>query len=224
MNFLKNKKTALALTLCAVLLAGAQMVQAAPAAETGKLYNVTSKTPATLEGTVEEFAVDTQGRTVLQVRKTGAAKTAPLIQVTLDKKTDVSGAKDIANGSIVVIEYTGKESTKIVAKSVVKTMPLPTVTEVGTVMELIAGGQGADGGFRLRPNKEVAKGTDPGANDIIFRYGADTDMGIAAKDIKVGSQLVVTYNGILTRSLPPQGFASVVADLNAPVVMPVEAK
>lgn len=183
--------------LCAMVLASQTAFAQAPGGSwTASRLSVQSE-ESFLEGTVEDFAVDDKGNTVWMVRRTGDAEDAPLIGVTVDANTKLEFEGNVANGDIIGVEYQGKGV--VYAQTVAKHTPLPAVTASGQVAELLPASGGSDGGFLLRQGG--------GAGDIVFRYGADTKIMTADKKIKVGDQLTVTYNGVLTRSIPPQGYA-----------------
>lgn len=201
MKFRKSRKVCIAAALCAMLMAG-QTVLAAQAANgswTAARLSVQSEA-SFLEGTVEDFAVDDKGNTVWMVRKTGDAADAPLVGVTVGANTKLNFEGNVANGDIIGVEYRGEGT--IQALTVTKHTPLPAVTAAGQVIELLPASGGSDGGFLLRQAGE--------AGDIIFHYGSDTKIMTPDKTVKVGDRLSVTYNGVLTRSMPPQGYAQVI--------------
>lgn len=268
----------MAALLCAILLAGGQAVSAqAPAASNGSWTSINLPVQSTvsfLEGTVEEFAVDDNGNTVWQVRRTGDSEDAPLINVTIDSNTEMDFEGNVANGDIIGVEYigelvvreevvheirkqpdgsivlslhlkedpsqkntmrfnasvartvpqpmrgdvytsvyvegTGRKDAALLAERVSKHTPLPMVMSSGVVKELLPGGYGADGGFLMQQDDGM---------DIIFHYGPETKISTSSGKITAGSRLNVAYNGILTRSLPPQGFASEITDYDAPAAL-----
>lgn len=57
------------------------------------------------------------------------------------------------------------------------------------------------------------------AQEIVFHYGSETESALELKDVKVGDRFDVVYNGALTRSLPPQGFAQAILAHDAPAAV-----
>lgn len=206
MKFMKNRKACITAALCAMVLASQTVLAQTPGGSwTVSRLSVQSEA-SFLEGTVEDFAVDDKGNTVWMVRRTGDAEDAPLIGVTVDANTRLDFEGNVANGDIIGVEYRGGGA--IHAQTVTKHTPLPSVIASGQVAELLPASGGSDGGFLLRQGG--------GAGDIVFRYGADTKIMTADKKIKVGDRLTVTYNGVLTRSIPPQGYAREITTQSAP--------
>lgn len=221
MKILKNKKAAAAVLLCAMLASG-QSAMALEANAPNGAWTVpqlraiqNTETVSFVEGTVEEFAVDDQGRTVWLLRRTGDEQSAPLIQVAVTSSTKVETKDSVANGSVIGVEYRGREdAVSLVADRVTQANPLPQITVSGQVVELM-NQMDSTAGFLLREFSD-----DPAAaQEYIFRWdaaGNETKMLLADRSVDQGDRITVTYNGILTRSLPPQGFALAIADADAP--------
>lgn len=209
MKFLKNRKFAAA-ALCALLLAaGGQVFAAEPLCWTADKLTSGAQALSTMEGTVEDFAVDDKGNTVWQVRRAGDAEDAPLVNVTVTKGTKSNFEGNVANGDFIIVEYRegtqqGSGST-VLAERVSKRAPLPQIVVSGEIVSLEG-----DSGFLLRPFGAGAGG------DTFFHCGADTERPAGKDSFRVGDRVTVVYNGILTRSLPPQGFAQIISMFDAP--------
>lgn len=247
MKFLKNRKLCVTVLTCAFLLSlGAVQAAALPSAGAAPLSGgvvkgvaETKNNVSSVKGTVEDFAVDDQGRTVWLLRQEGAPAGAAPLQITITQNTQIEGDNDIGNGSVIYVEYKENKAksqvsqkrtsllnpkvpasqyqsqTVLTAQKVRKEAPAPEYVFYGEVLEILPGGYGVDGSFHMR---EITDNPET-AQEIVFHYSSDTASAITLKDVKVGDRFDVVYGGALTRSLPPQGFAEAVLDHDAPAVV-----
>lgn len=246
MKFFKNRKLCVAVLTCAFILSfGAVQAAALPAGAAplsgGVVKGVaeTKTNVSSVKGTVEDFAVDEQGRTVWLLRQDGAPAGSAPVQITVTEKTQIEGDANIANGDVVYVEYRENKAKSqvsqkrtsllnpkvpasqyqsqnvLLAQTVRKETPVPENIFYGEVLEILPGGYGVDGSFRMQ---EITD-TPETAQEIVFHYGSETESALELKDVKVGDRFDVVYNGALTRSLPPQGFAQAILAHDAPAVV-----
>lgn len=269
MKFFKNRKLCVAVLTCAFILSvsavqttalicgnkdnddqglsvGAVQVAVLPSAGAVPLAGGVVKGVAeakanvsSVKGTVEDVAVDAQGRTVWLLRQDGAPAGSAPVQITVTEQTQIEGGGNIANGDTIYVEYRENKAksqvpqkrtsllnpkvpgsqyqtqTVLTAQRVRKETPAPENVFYGEVLEILPGGYGVDGSFHMR---EITDDPET-AQEIVFHYGSETESAMALKDVKVGDRFDVVYNGALTRSLPPQGFAQAVLAHDAPAVV-----
>lgn len=172
-------------------------------------------------GVVEDFAVDDKGRTAWIMQEEGAASGASAVTVLVDEETKFSvDTASIGNGSQLEIAYIPEEGaegtvTQIKALAVNSLEEaVPSVLYTGEVVAVEANPEKEGSGFFLLKPLEGSEET----MEWQFNYAAETlfqlEGGLEA--VKPGVKLTVGYNGISTRSLPPQSFAMEVSLADAP--------
>lgn len=171
-------------------------------------------------GTILDFAVNNEGKTVWMLQQDiGANYGAASLNVAVDESLPVGSdgrPVDIANGSHLEVFYTemttpeGSLTPEVKAVAVNLLMPADMTTYNGKVTELIpAEGKPGSGSFMLEPID--------GGQPTIFHYSPETVFeGITADAVKVGDELHILYNGVSTRSLPPQSSAMTVLPYASP--------
>lgn len=162
-----------------------------------------------VSGVLEDVAVNDKGQTVWMLRPDEGADGSALKLVFDDTASYEMDLAGLANGVHLQIAYETPENADAELK-VVKAAPVQSegdMTQIfeGTVKEITPDPEKPGEGQILMQPLEGAEST----MEWIFNYSAETtfptEKGI--EDVKTGDRLDMSFNGVATRSIPPQSFA-----------------
>lgn len=111
--------------------------------------------------------------------------------------------KKIAIAAILLVLFLFPHSSKAEQTIAPLTPANPCVTYSGIVVAVTpdAISVGTSGSILLKNEQE---------GEIVFHYSKDTQFKTSINQIKPNNHLQITYNGVLTRSLPPQANALII--------------
>ena len=165
-------------------------------------------------GTIVDFAVNDAGQTVwILAQEIGADYGATFLNVAVTPELPMGSSgqqADIGNTTHLEVFYTTMNTQgmtpEVTAVAVNVLLPVDLTIFNGKVAEITPDpDKPGTGSILLDP-------IDEGKQQTVFNYSTNetTWEGISPESIKPGDALHILYDGISTRSLPPQSFAGVI--------------
>ncbi|WP_207654187.1 hypothetical protein [Anaerotruncus massiliensis (ex Togo et al. 2019)] len=155
-------------------------------------------------GTVEDFAVDDAGQTVLLMRRATGSDLPRELKVTLTEDTNYSfDSAQLGNGAFLEVYYGGEpdETGAVDAIAVNDLISEDLVVYNGTLVEITTDPEKEEGCSLL---------LDPLTEDgmqYVFHVDESTQFYLDFASLKAGDKLHVIHSPASTRSLPPQSAA-----------------
>ena len=152
-------------------------------------------------GTVEDFAVDDAGQTVLLMRRAAGSNLPRELKVTLTEDTNYSfDSAQLGNGAFLEVYYGGEpdETGAVDAIAVNDLISEDLVVYNGTLVEITTDPEKEEGCSLL---------LDPLTEDgmqYVFHVDESTQFYLDFASLKAGDKLHVIHSPASTRSLPPQ--------------------
>lgn len=164
-------------------------------------------------GTVEDFAVDDAGQTVLLMRRAAGSGLLPELKVTLTENTSYSfDGTQLGNGAFLEVYYGGEpdETGAVDAIAVNDLISEDLVIYNGTLAEITPDPEKeGSGSLLLDPLTENGM-------QYVFHYDESTQFYLDFASLKAGDKLHVLHSPASTRSLPPQSAAWEISPYTAP--------
>lgn len=184
----------------------------APAASTDKPGKVTAADTARFVGTVEDFAMSDDGKTVLLMTGAVGSSSPAAMKVKLTGDTKVGfDSKNIGNGVFLEVFYSGENKDGTVDAVNINSFG-GTEEEMcynGTVVSIDTDKDGKTGQIVLDP-------LNKGQSRHAFNFGEGTQIYLDISKVKKGDKLHVLHSRMTTFSLPPQSPAIEIHSYTAP--------
>lgn len=169
--------------------------------------------PSVFVGTVEDFAVDDDGYTVLLMRRAVGSPYPRELKVTLTEDTFYQfDSNSVANGSFLQVFYYDEpdENGAVYANAIDDLVSEEISNYNGKLVEAAPDPENEGSGtLTLEPLEE-------GGISYVFLYNTDTLFNVDLDALKPGDLLNVQHSPASTRSLPPQSLAFVISAYSEP--------